>query len=123
MGKTRGPIEAIKTACVAGICGLIVFSACNNGRSEAGRKPDSTAIQTGKKDTVVAPGETAIPTVPLAPLDTTLYNKLNVHLANGDSSGRWPVKTAYPGAGALLPFNRIVAYYGNLYSKNMGVLG
>jgi len=35
----------------------------------------------------------------------------------------WPVKTVYPNAGALLPFNRIVAYYGNLYSKNMGVLG
>lgn len=35
----------------------------------------------------------------------------------------WPVKTAYPLAGALLPFNRIVAYYGNFYSKGMGVLG
>jgi hypothetical protein len=35
----------------------------------------------------------------------------------------WPVKTAYPNAGALLPFSRIIAYYGNLYSKNMGVLG
>jgi hypothetical protein len=35
----------------------------------------------------------------------------------------WPVKTVYPNAGALLPFNRIVAYYGNLYSKQMGVLG
>jgi hypothetical protein len=36
----------------------------------------------------------------------------------------WPVKTApYPNAGALLPFNRIVAYYGNLYSTQMGVLG
>ncbi len=35
----------------------------------------------------------------------------------------WPVKTAYPKAGALLPFNRIVAYYGNFYSKGMGVLG
>ena len=35
----------------------------------------------------------------------------------------WPVKTAYPNAGALLPFNRIVAYYGNLYSTKMGVLG
>jgi len=35
----------------------------------------------------------------------------------------WPVKTVYPNAGALLPFNRIVAYYGNLYSKKMGVLG
>lgn len=35
----------------------------------------------------------------------------------------WPVKTVYPNAGAILPFNRVVAYYGNLYSKKMGVLG
>jgi hypothetical protein len=46
-----------------------------------------------------------------------------VHLANGDSSHRWPVRSAYPNPGAILPFNRIVAYYGNLYSRNMGVLG
>ncbi len=36
---------------------------------------------------------------------------------------RWPVATEYPLDGAILPFNRIVAYYGNLYSKQMGVLG
>jgi len=35
----------------------------------------------------------------------------------------WPVRTVYPNAGAILPFKRIVAYYGNFYSKNMGVLG
>src|SRR3989338_9044997 len=35
----------------------------------------------------------------------------------------WPVKAVYPNGGALLPFNRIIAYYGNLYSKKMGVLG
>ena len=35
----------------------------------------------------------------------------------------WPVATVYPEAGALLPFNRIVAYYGNFYSTKMGVLG
>lgn len=35
----------------------------------------------------------------------------------------WPVKTVYPKDGALLPFNRIIAYYGNLYSRQMGVLG
>ncbi len=35
----------------------------------------------------------------------------------------WPPKTVYPNYGALLPFNRIVAYYGNFYSKQMGVLG
>ncbi|MBI3305803.1 hypothetical protein HYZ82_01560 [Candidatus Nomurabacteria bacterium] len=35
----------------------------------------------------------------------------------------WPVKTVYPNGGAILPFKRIVAYYGNLYSTKMGVLG
>lgn len=36
----------------------------------------------------------------------------------------WPAKnTPYPKEGALLPFNRIIAYYGNFYSTRMGVLG
>lgn len=35
----------------------------------------------------------------------------------------WPVQTVYPKDGAILPFSRIIAYYGNLYSKKMGVLG
>ncbi|HTR19129.1 MAG TPA: hypothetical protein VMH91_04115 [Candidatus Paceibacterota bacterium] len=35
----------------------------------------------------------------------------------------WPVHRTYPNAGAILPFNRIVAYYGNFYSTAMGVLG
>ena len=35
----------------------------------------------------------------------------------------WPAKAVYPNAGAILPFKRVVAYYGNLYSTRMGVLG
>ncbi|MBI4088342.1 hypothetical protein HY418_03110 [Candidatus Kaiserbacteria bacterium] len=35
----------------------------------------------------------------------------------------WPVKTVYPNYGAILPFKRIVAYYGNFLSTRMGVLG
>lgn len=36
----------------------------------------------------------------------------------------WPVNNLpYPNDGAILPFKRIIAYYGNLYSKKMGVLG
>ena len=35
----------------------------------------------------------------------------------------WPVQSVYPNVGAILPFRRIVAYYGNFYSKGMGVLG
>ena len=33
------------------------------------------------------------------------------------------MKHEYPLAGAVLPFNRIVAYYGNLSSNRMGALG
>src|SRR4051794_39347509 len=56
-------------------------------------------------------------------LDTAEYNRLLHYIARRDSSGRWPVKTAYPSSATILPFKRIVAYYGNLYSKQMGVLG
>jgi len=35
----------------------------------------------------------------------------------------WPVKTVYPKVDAILPFKRIVAYYGNFLSTKMGVLG
>ncbi len=56
-------------------------------------------------------------------LDTVLYKEKIREVTNGDSSGHWPVLAAYPNAGAILPFKRIVAYYGNLYSKQMGVLG
>ncbi len=35
----------------------------------------------------------------------------------------WPVRATYPNYGALLPFNRIVAFYGNFYSTQMGILG
>jgi hypothetical protein len=38
-------------------------------------------------------------------------------------SSLWPVKAPYPLPGAILPFKRIVAYYGNFYSTQMGVLG
>jgi hypothetical protein len=35
----------------------------------------------------------------------------------------WPVNRPLPLPGSLLPFNRIVAYYGNPLSTHMGVLG
>lgn len=58
------------------------------------------------------------------PVDSTAYRIKLDSIANGDTTGRWPVKNQpCPQAGAVLPFKRIVAYYGNLYSKKMGVLG
>lgn len=83
----------------------------------------------------------------LPPLDTALYDQKMKELANNPipkvvppkidpKTGQpipvpttppkpnlWPVKAVYPNAGAILPFKRVVAYYGNLYSKKMGALG
>lgn len=56
-------------------------------------------------------------------LDTAAYDKIMLALANGDTTGKWPVKAPYPLPGAILPYNRIVAFYGNLYSRRMGILG
>jgi hypothetical protein len=40
------------------------------------------------------------------------------------ASKSWPVRAPYPAdSRAILPNSRIVAYYGNFLSKNMGVLG
>lgn len=83
--------------------------------------------------------------IPLTPtLDKEAYDKKMEELANNpppkvvvpkyDANGveipaptpkpnLWPVKAPYPNGGALLPFNRIIAYYGNLYSRKMGALG
>jgi hypothetical protein len=51
------------------------------------------------------------------------YDRKIKHVTNGDSSGKWPVKTGYPLDGAIFPFKRVIAFYGNLYSKQMGILG
>ncbi|HSZ34590.1 MAG TPA: hypothetical protein VK772_14845, partial [Puia sp.] len=73
------------------------------------------------KDTVNK--DSALLNLKPAVLDTAKYDQLLQALDNGDSSGRWPVKRGYPLPGAIFPFSRIVAFYGNFYSKKMGVLG
>ena len=44
-------------------------------------------------------------------------------IRRGMKDTRWPVKTAPPLPGSVLPSRRIVAYYGNPLSKKMGILG
>ncbi len=57
-------------------------------------------------------------------LDTLLYDSKITAISNGDTTRLWPVKKQpYPLPGAILPFKRVVAYYGNLYSSKMGILG
>src|SRR5688572_4245324 len=56
-------------------------------------------------------------------IDTADYNRRMQALHGSDTSGKWDLKTSYPLPGAILPYNRVVAFYGNLYSKRMGILG
>ena len=78
----------------------------------------------GKKTLTKSSSEQTVEQKEIVPIDTLAYqNKLEA-LANGDTTGLWPNHLrSYPLDGAILPFKRIVAYYGNLYSKKMGVLG
>jgi len=55
--------------------------------------------------------------------DSSLYILKMQQLANGDRSGRWPPQVNFPLPGSILPYKRIVAFYGNFYSAQMGILG
>ncbi|MFT3935767.1 MAG: hypothetical protein QM726_19220 [Chitinophagaceae bacterium] len=90
------------------------FTSCGQAYSENNKTSDST---------IAAVKKAADTTIATTVLDTANYDRLVNEMVNKDSSGKWPVKGPYPLAGALLPFNRIVAFYGNLYSTKMGVLG
>ncbi|MDI1321364.1 MAG: hypothetical protein PSV36_01370 [Algoriphagus sp.] len=59
----------------------------------------------------------------LASLDTADYIKRVLHLAHDSIAKHWPILSVFPQTGAILPFHRIVAMYGNFYSKHMGILG
>ena len=89
------------------------------------------------KSTIVDAIKNTAPTYP--PLNKDAYDKKLLFLANRPVEATstatstivatttkhylWPVKTVYPLDGAILPFSRIIAYYGNFYSTKMGVLG
>jgi hypothetical protein len=81
--------------------------------------PTSTSTATGTKATQEATVATNESTVEQFPPYAAAPGRNAI-------AALWPVaiaKAPYPNAGALLPFKRIVAYYGNLYSTQMGVLG
>ena len=102
---------------------LILLSNCSH--STAAKDSKTTAPTAATTATPAAPADTVVAApISYPPVNKKLYDSLMKKLAHGDTSGRWPVKNApYPVPGAILPFKRVVAYYGNLYSKKMGILG
>lgn len=97
---------------------LTLATSCNENSSPAGTKDNDSASALKKEPPAQPEPKEQEPT-----LDTAAYNRFMTHMINGDSSGLWPVRHEYPRAGAVLPFKRVVSYYGNLYSKQMGILG
>ncbi|RYZ21241.1 MAG: hypothetical protein EOO16_13840 [Chitinophagaceae bacterium] len=102
------------------VLGIMLLGSCNGQDNTK-----TAAAGTEKKAEATAkPAEPGQPAASGATLDTARYDYLVKYITNGDTSGRWPVKGApYPLPGAILPFYRPIAYYGNLYSNKMGALG
>jgi len=97
------------------VLSLLVFSSCSNAQSDEGKLVTANVNPGGKKDKK----ESVVVTV----LDSLQYRKRMISMSNGDSSEKWSFKGQYPLSGAILPFYRVIAYYGNLYSTRMGILG
>ncbi|MEC5164826.1 hypothetical protein RCH18_000548 [Flavobacterium sp. PL11] len=97
------------------ILSLITIS-CNRSKANGIETEDNIILKDSVKIDSVEQKKTLT-------IDTVDYNKRMIVLSNNDTTGRWPVKTPYPLPGAILPYNRIIAFYGNLYSTRMGVLG
>ncbi len=92
---------------------FLSFTSCNSETKSNPSSTDSTVKE--EKATTTEPAQQK--------LDTARYNQLMAAMSNNDTTGKWPVKGPYPLAGAILPFNRVIAFYGNLYSTRMGILG
>lgn len=98
---------------------LFVIVICTFTQCGEFEKPSQRIVIPSKKDAVA--GTTPVAEKPR--IDTARYNALLLYLNHGMVSANWPVKTTYPFAPPILPFKRIVAYYGNFYSAHMGILG
>jgi len=87
-----------------------------------GRAASSTGAASGAKDSTAAKDPPiTVPTVKgrTKKDSIALVMAVRAGLKNND----WPVKTAPPLPGSILPSRRIVAFYGNPLSKKMGILG
>ena len=97
---------------------LFVLHGCAN-KSESTSEKETGEAYTHEEQETEMKQETVI-----AKLDTAAYQEKIIAMANADTTGLWPIQNEpFPLDGAILPFKRVVAYYGNLYSKKMGALG
>jgi hypothetical protein len=129
---------------------LACNDATNNARTKAAPVADSSAgsVDSAEHDTASTPAVAASPAAAFD-LDARMGTKLGgpdsairiqiatqpkfrtradsislvASIRKGLKNPGWPVRTARPLPGSLLPTKRIVAFYGNPLSKRMGILG
>lgn len=82
---------------------------------------DSATLAVRTTPDSIKPAPITVPSVPGRNKRDSLA--LVSAIRSGMKDTRWPVKTAAPLPGSILPGKRIIAYYGNPLSKRMGILG
>ena len=108
-------MKALRSIYLLSGIGAVIFIATGcSGRAGDDRSP-----------TVSEPVDTnpARKELPATAAQQLLFDSIQLHLVHHKPNDRWPVRMDYPLAGSVLPFRRVVAYYGNFYSAGMGILG
>lgn len=107
------------------ICLTIAFAACVSSCSPSVDQANGQESHTDAtaNDSLASTEQEVAQPAPLM-VDSSTFRKQMQALVNGDTTGIWPVDDQpIPLAGSILPQKRIIAYYGNLYSPRMGILG
>jgi hypothetical protein len=114
------PAGSLSTASIQGVGPGASSTPVTATTPSASSTASSTALSVGKDSVAKAPPIT-VPSVKGRTKKDSLA--LVKAIKAGLDNPNWPVKTAPPLPGSILPARRIVAFYGNPLSKRMGILG
>ncbi len=118
-------IRKLTSSAIVGIAVLMLAAGACQSTNSREYESESTVHQLIDTEAVDSISTLDLNTQSNEPNDDRIaYEAKLRELANGDTTGRWPVPNQpLPLSGAILPHKRIVAFYGNLYSARMGILG
>jgi len=122
---------SISLALIIVILGILLWTDTREQRAEAHfLNEDGILLPDLEIESVPEPEPEPVPELDKEAYDAIMRRLAHVEETEADEESEaveeeplWPVEAAYPNVGAILPFHRIVAYYGNFYSTRMGVLG
>jgi hypothetical protein len=120
-GAEAIPPRQPAVATAQGIRGASAVPAATASPNSSTKPTTSATGKSGGKDSTAKDPPVTVPSVKgrTKKDSLALVKAVRVGLENPN----WPVQTAPPLPGSILPSRRIVAYYGNPLSKRMGILG